>query len=120
MADKASKDKEFSWGDLNGTVANRLRKPKVADVPAPIVRQAQRSYDGVKIEGSDEMAHILEREFASEEMAAAFAKHMRNAGNHTKPTTSVSVAVDPEEDGNKRLVRWKAGTRRGRAATAGD
>lgn len=114
MADKPD---TFDWAEVSGRTVERLRKPKIPDVPTPIVRQAQRSYDGVQDpQNADVKLHVLEHQFENEAKAAAFAKLMKNAGHHTTPLTSVSVAVDPEDNGNTKLVRWRAGARRGRTA----
>lgn len=112
----AEKPKEFDWENVTGTAIERLNKPKITPVPAAIVRQAQRSWDGVDVNG--EKRHILSHQFAKgeEARAEAFAKLMKKAGAHTTPVTTVSVSVDPEETGNTLLVAWKAGKRRGRGA----
>jgi hypothetical protein len=114
-----AESKEHNWAGLTARTATLLKAPKIPPVPQEIVDLAQRSFDGVKDgEGEDaEVNHVLAHEFKSEEMAAEFAKHMKNAGHHTTPKSSVSVAVDPMDTGNKKLVHWKAGTRRGRAAS---
>lgn len=101
MADKT----EFDWGDVNGQAVERLRAPKVAPVPEPVVRQAQRSWDE-----QTGLAHT----FKTPEMAEAFAKLVRKAGQHTIPRTTVYVVIDPDNDGNTARVSWKAGKRRGR------
>lgn len=114
---------EYNWDEVTGRTTQRLKAPKIPPCPAPIVRQAQLSYDGVK-NAEGELEHIREFEFATEEMAAQFAHLMKSAaGFHTTPPTSVSVVIDPDNTGNTRLVSWKAGARRGQksptAATSG-
>jgi hypothetical protein len=120
MADKTDK-KEYDWTGVNGQAANRLRAPRIPDVPAPIVKLAQKSWDGEEIEVDDEkvVTHVLRYDFGkgNEEMAAEFAKQMRNAGHHTTPLTSVQAAIDPDGDGSKHIVAWQAGQRRGRRST---
>lgn len=107
-------EETYDWGEITGQAVRRLKARKIPPVPAPIVRQAQRSWDGVPDpENEGEKLHSLHFEFPSEKVAADFAKHMRNAGHHTTPKTTVSVVIDPENEGNKKLVGWKAGTRRG-------
>lgn len=108
---------DFDWAEITGQAVKRLKKRKVKPCPAPIVRQAQRSWDGVpNPENDGELLHVLEHVFPTEERAAEFAGHMRNAGAHTVPPTSVSALIDPDEDGSTRLVRWRAGARRGAQA----
>lgn len=116
----------YDWSGVTGQAVELLKLPKIPDVPEPIVRQAQRSYDGVPLkkdgkqvkdeDGNDVLTHNLRHTFESEGMAAAFAKHMKNAGHHTTPKTSLTVAIDPLERGDKKTVGWKAGKRRGRGA----
>lgn len=108
------------WGDITAKPAERLKARPVKPVPPAIVRHAQRSYEGVPHpDDENKTVHVLTHTFDSEEKAEAFAKHMKNAGDHTTPPTSVSVAVDPDGTGDKKTVAWRAGKRRGRgAATA--
>lgn len=108
---------EFDWSELTGRTVSRLREPKVVPVPESIKRAAQRSYDGVPHPSDPaKLNHILEHEFASEEQAAAAAKLLKKAGAHTEPRTSVRVVIDPQNTGNTRLIRWKAGNRTGAKA----
>jgi hypothetical protein len=118
--------KEFDWGKVAGRTTTNLRAPKIPDVPAPIVKLAEESYHGKPTGATDDegkpiLGHVMEYDFGkgNEEMASAFAKHMRNAGHHThvngsKHETSVSVAQDPENDGSKHIVRWRTGEKKGR------
>ena len=117
---------EFDWGDLTGQATERLRAPKVPPVPAQIVKLAQDAYDGRTLmdpqgkpvtddEGNPVITHNLRHDFKGDEKRAeAFAKHMKNAGLHTTPLTSLSVVIDPDDDGNKSVVAWRATKRRGR------
>lgn len=105
-------EEAVDWGAITGKTVERLRKPKIPDVPAAIVKLAQASYD----EGT-----VKSYQFAKsvdEKVVEKFASHLRNAGHHTSPLTSVSAVIDPEDDGNKHLVHWKAGGRRGKASSA--
>jgi hypothetical protein len=110
MADKPA---EIDWSEVSGRTIERLRTPRVAAVPATIVALAQKSWD-------KQSAFV--HKFADAERAAAFAKLMKQAGSHTDPLTSVSVAIDPqmEDEGrsepDKTIVGWQAGKRRGRLA----
>lgn len=134
------------WGKLEAEFVTTLRDVKTEPVPEPIVRLAQRSLDGqptgdVTKDGTPVLMHAMQLTFDTEAKATAFARHMRNAGLHTKPQSSVTVVVDPErskvqdknEDGtpkvndkgkpvlvpgdpvNPRKVAFRAGARRGRA-----
>jgi hypothetical protein len=131
------------WDGLEAQFVTKLREDRVEPVPAPIVRLAQLSLDGTKHPDDAELVlHAMQREFETPERALAFAKHMKNAGPHTNPPSSVTVAVDPnrpkvqarnsetgellfKDNGkpdmvpgdpvNPRLVAWRAGARRGRA-----
>jgi len=123
----------YDWGNLEAKARVSLREPRTAPVPDAIVRQAQRSYEGVAHpQDPDRLMHVLTYEFPTEEHAAAFAAHMKNAGAHTTPATSVTVVIDPDrtktretrDDGttetvlgppvNPRVVAWRASERRGR------
>lgn len=111
----------FDFSEVTGQVVTRLKAKKVQPVDAAIVRQAQRSWDGVPLaDNPEELGHNLVHTFATVEMAAEFARQMRNAGDHTNPLTSVSVVVNPDPQGkngtptDERTVSWRAGKRRGR------
>lgn len=102
------------WSGITGTAVRRLKAPKIVPVPEPIVRMAQRSYDGIADpENEGEKLHVLEHDFKDEAKAAEFARLVKKAGDHTTPLSSVSAVIDPENDGHKTVVRWKAGARRG-------
>lgn len=134
---------ESEWGSLEATFVQTLRETKIEPVPAPIIKLAQKSYDGTKHpQNPDELLHSMQLIFDTPERAQAFAKHMRNAGPHTNPVSSVTVVIDPErkktdkldeagqpvkdENGkvvkvpgppvNPCMVAWRAGKRRGRAS----
>jgi hypothetical protein len=99
----------LDFSGVQGKSVERLRARKVHPVPAPIVKLAQASYD------ADE---VHEHEFETPERAAKFAELMKHAGDHTTPLSSVTVAHDPDKEAgmsNPRLVRWRAGNRRGRS-----
>ncbi len=99
------KTEDFNWTEVTGEVVGKLREPKVRPVPEPIIRQAQRSFD----EGT-----ALAYTFATDELAEAFMVHMKFAGLHTVPRTTIRVVRDPAGTGDTRRVSWKAGERRGR------
>lgn len=104
----------YDWSEITGRAVQRLKARKIVPVPEPIVRQAQRSYDGVtNPENPEELLHVLEHDFRDKDRAAEFAKLMKHAGNHTMPQTTVSVVIDPENVGSLTVVRWRAGEKRG-------
>lgn len=120
MAETATMD----WSKITGKTVERLRASKVTPVPAHIVSLAQASYaQGANKEV--DFALLIKDADKALATAAEFGKHMRNAGNHTTPPTSVSVVIGPEdtdENGARiklpdTVVRYKAGKRRGKAAT---
>lgn len=135
---------ETEWGGLEAKFVTSLRETKVEPVPGPIVKLAQRALDGEPHPNDPErIMHAMELEFETADKAQAFAKHMRNAGLHTTPPSSVTVVVDPEsqrvaklddngqpvtnENGktvwvpgapvNPRKVAFRVGERRGRKAS---
>jgi hypothetical protein len=120
MADTPTAEKPaFDWSKITVHASKRLRAPKVPPVPDAIVALAQASWDGVPDpeDAEGESLHVLRHEFSDEAVAKEFAKHMKNAGAHTTPLTSVTVVPDPEKTGNVKLVAWRAGTRRGKQTT---
>lgn len=135
---------ENEWGGLEAKFVTSLREVRVEPVPEPIVKLAQRALDGAPHPDDPErVIHAMEITFETPEKAAAFAKHMRNAGLHTKPLSSITVIQDPEsqkvaklddqgravvnENGrpvmvpgapvNPRKVAFRVGERRGRKAS---
>jgi hypothetical protein len=111
---------EYDWDALEASTSATLREPKVVPVPDGIVRQAQQAVTGVTM-ADGEVRHTLEYEFPTAEVAAEFAKHMKNAGKLTTPVSTITVLVDPvgvarKAEVNPRLVRWQAGARRGKPA----
>lgn len=113
MADKT----EYDWSGVTASAVNRLRVRKPTPVPDKIKELAQASYDGIPSkEDPESKLHVLRHRFGSDEEAAAFARLMRKAGDHTTPPTSVSVVIDPDEQKDLRVVAWKAGQRRGRGS----
>jgi hypothetical protein len=110
---------EFDWSGATATTVKSLRAPKVKAVPESIVALAQKAYDA-----KDSEAPVFRYTFTKPdgtpdvERAALFAKHMKNAGVHTDPICSLSVAIDPDRDQSANVVAFKATGRRGRAATS--
>lgn len=108
----------YDWSALTGQAVQRLRAKKVVPVDPAIVRQAQRSWDGVPDpQREGKLLHVLSYKFPSEEMAAEFARQIKNAGEHTQPQTSVSAVIDPAGTGDRTVVNWRAGARRGRSTS---
>jgi hypothetical protein len=131
---------ETEWGNLEAVFVNTLREVKTEPVPEPIIKLAQASLTG-RDRGDGTVIHAMQLEFNSIERANAFAKHMRNAGAHTTPVSSITVVQDPERgrvdklDDNGRpvlndngkpvrvpgppvnplVVAWRAGAKKGRA-----
>jgi hypothetical protein len=132
------------WDGLNAEFVTTLREQRIEPVPEPIVKLAQRSFNGVPHPSDPEVKlHAMQLKFDTEAKAAAFARHMGNAGLHTVPQSSITVVIDPErkkvpkvEDGKEVLnekgkvvmvpgppvdpckVAWRAGARRGRNSTS--
>jgi len=133
------------WDGLNAEFVTTLREKRIEPVPEPIVRLAQKSLDGVPHPNDENtLLHAMQLTFDTEAKAAAFARHMSNAGLHTKPLSSITVVIDPErtkvpkvENGqevvngttgkvimvpgppvNPCKVAWRAGARRGRNSTS--
>lgn len=131
------------WSGLEARFVTSLRDTRVEPVPEPIVKLAQRALDGAPHpDDPEKTVHAMEITFETPEKAQAFARHMRNAGLHTTPKSSITVVVDPEsvkvakldESGqpvfneagkavmvpgapvNPAKVAWRAGLRRGRSA----
>jgi hypothetical protein len=84
------------WGSLEAHYVTTLREVKTEPVPEAIVSLAQKSYDGFTHPKDPALKlHAMELKFETPERAARFAAHMRNAGAHTMPPSSVTVVVDP-------------------------
>ena len=84
------------WGDLEAQVELRLQAEKVQPVPAPIVKMAQKSLDGVPHPETGDLMHALQYEAPTVDKAVAFVEYMRNAGAHTHPKSTVRVTRDPD------------------------
>src|SRR5215469_5625571 len=103
----------YDWKQVTGRTVERLRAQKVKPCPPAIVRLAQQSWD---------RGEIKQWHAPTVEIAAEFAAHLKNAGPHTVPETSMSVVINPDPDGKfgekttDLDVSWKAGAKRGRPA----
>lgn len=118
MADEAKE--AYNWDEITGQTVERLRATKVEPVDEGIVKQAQRSWDGVPSKKDpSKLLHVLRHEFPDEDTAKFFARKVKKAGAHTKPRTSVSAVINPDPEGefgpptNDRVVAWRAGKPRG-------
>lgn len=142
---------ENEWGNLEVSYVAKLRDVRVEPVPPEFVELAQRVLKGMphpdgltNDDGTPVLVHAGNYRAPTEAKAKAFAAHMRNAGLHTKPLSSVTVVIDPErtkvqdtnEDGSlkyteagkavmvdgpavdPKLVAFRVGARRGRAAAS--
>jgi hypothetical protein len=108
---------QVTWDAVVPTFSNRLREPKRPEKPSDgAIAMAQKSYDGFIPEGSDETWHAITHRFPTVEMAADAADELKRAGAYTTPETTVTVLIDPEGKGDNRVVRWRAGGKRGRKA----
>lgn len=107
MADEATAEVKYDWSKINGSTADRLRAPKIIPVPAHIVKLAQASYD------DGEVKKYRFPDGTPEKVVEEFAEHLKNAGLHTEPNTSVQPVIDPENEGDLLRIHWKAGLRRG-------
>lgn len=138
---EAVQSEETEWDSREAVYVTQLRETKIEPVPAPIVALAQKSYDGAPDPDHEgQKLHAMQLTFETVARAIAFERHMRNAGPHTTPPSSVTVVRDPNRkkvaqtgpDGNvvmgengkpvmvpgpavnPNLVAWRAGIRRGR------
>jgi hypothetical protein len=104
-----------SWDAVAPVFTGRLRAPRKPERPSDgAIRMAQKSYDGHTPEGEDVTLHAITHRFGSVEEAEIAAAELKRAGAYTEPETTVSVLFDPENTGDKRVLRWKAGAKRGR------
>lgn len=94
-----------------------LRGPKLPPKPSDqAIALAQRSYDGQKVD--DEIVHVMRHRFPTVEQAEAAADELKRAGSYTTPPSSVRTLLDPDQEGDKRVLAWTAGARRGRGSSA--
>lgn len=108
----------LGWEKITPVFGAQLRPPKKPPRPTDgAIAMAQKSYDGFTPEGAEETFHVMTHRFESVEVAEHAADELKRAGAYTEPETSVTVLIDPEESGDKRIVRWSAGKRRGRKAS---
>jgi hypothetical protein len=119
----------FDWGTITAHAVEKLRQPKTPPAPpSQFIALAQRSYEGVTDPRNSDgpRLHVLTFDFGTPERAQKAMKHLRDAGAHTTPPTSVRIVADPErewtthpETGEKvwgpevspTTLAWKAGSR---------
>lgn len=109
--------KSISWDSVVPTFGNAFKPPVKPDKPSDgAVRMAQKSYDGFKSGPEDdaEVLHVITHRFPTVEAADVAEDELKRAGAYTTPESTVSVLRDPEGEGDNRIVRWRAGNKRGR------
>lgn len=103
------------WEALTPVFGARLRAPKKPPRPSDgAIAAAQQSYTGRMNPETNEMEHVMTHRFGSVEEAAKAVDELKRAGAFTKPETTVTAITDPDETGDKRIVRWRTGEKRGR------
>lgn len=99
------------WDKVTPTFKDRLREPvKPARPPEGAIAMAQKSFDGITEEDGT-VKHAMSHRFPSAELAAQAADELKRAGAYTTPESTVTVVID---EGDKRLITWRAGKKRGR------
>lgn len=108
---------EFS--DIVGTPMAGPRRKARAVPSASIIALAQKAFDGVPDpDRPGEVTHTMKYTFAEgDPRRDAFVTQMRSAGPYTTPPCSLSVNTGPK-DGDHLTVRWTAGRKRGKPASA--
>lgn len=100
-----------SWDKVTPSFKERLREPvKPPRPPDGAIAMAQRSFDGLTTEDG-KVKHAMSHRFGTEELAAQAADELKRAGAYTTPESTVTVVFD---EGDKRIVTWSAGKKRGR------
>jgi len=94
-----------------------LRPPKRPPKPSDgAIAMAQKSYNGFATGEGDsaETQHVMVHRFATVEEAELAADELKRAGAYTEPESTVTVIHDPDGSGDRRVVAWRAGGKRGR------
>lgn len=89
-----------------------LKESAPVEIPDAIIKLAQMAYDGQEVKGK--VVHTVNKRFKDEGTAEAFAVLIKAAADRTDPPCSIAVTLDPKNDDDKCLVRFRAGKRRGR------
>lgn len=110
----------IAWDAVTPTFSDRLRAPKKPERPSDgAIALAQKSYAGeVRGEGdAKETVHVLRHRFKTVEEAEKAADELKRAGYYTTPESTVTVVHDPDNTGDRRLIAWQAGNKRGRKSS---
>lgn len=108
-------EKAIAWDAVVPKFSSRLREPvKPARPSDGAIRMAQLSYDGRVNEATGETEHAITHRFPTIEAADVAEDELKRAAAYTNPESTVSVVRDPENTGDKRIIRWRAGAKRGR------
>lgn len=113
MTETTQTKSPLDWSGITPVFKARLTPPKRPERPSDMaISLAQASYDGQDVEG--ERFHVMSHRFKTEAQAAAAADELKRAGAYTTPESTVTVAIDPEKSGDKRVLSWRASGKRGR------
>lgn len=113
MTETTETKSPLDWAGIKPVFKARLTPPKMPERPSDMaISLAQASYDGQDVDG--ETYHVMTHRFKSEAQAAAAADELKRAGAYTTPVSTVTIAIDPEKTGDKRVVSWRASGKRGR------
>ena len=109
----------ISWDSVVPHFGDTFKPPVKPDKPSDgAIRMAQKSYDGFTEKNEDgtdgETMHVMTHRFPTEAAADVAEDELKRAGAYTTPEATVSVIRDPDGTGDNRIVRWRAGNKRGR------
>lgn len=114
MTDTEAQGHKIEWESVTPVFAARLRPPKKPARPSDgAIALAQKSLNG-EPQADGEIFHVITRRFRTEAEAEAAADELRRAGAYTEPESTVTVVTDPDRSGDKRMLRFRAGGKRGR------
>ncbi len=107
--------KGIAWDNVIPSFGSTLKPPvKPAKPSDGAIRMAQRSYDGFTHPETEEVLHVMTHRFPTVEAADVAEDELKRSGAYTTPESTVSVVRDPDGEGDNRIVRWRAGNKRGR------
>lgn len=106
----------ISWDKVTPTFKDRLREPAKPARPSDgAIAMAQRSYDGYTPEVAEGekvvTQHVMSHRFKTADEAELAKDELKRAGAYTTPESTVTAFID---EGDKRIVTWRAGNKRGR------
>jgi hypothetical protein len=114
-APAAEPAKGIAWDDVVPHFGNVLKPPTKPARPSDgAIRMAQKSYDGFTHPETEEVLHVITHRFPTVEAADVAEDELKRAGSYTEPNSTVTVVRDPDGTGDNRIVRWRAGNKRGR------